>query len=201
MDSAQTETGIERDIQHCAQIKSRTERLICYDALALKIGIMPASKAEREQEIIEKYGFWTVTKRRSAAGETIIYLKNSTVEEVEGDAGLRRNPELVIMCRSGKTDVYIDWKSSLSRWESNFAGHMLVTIQFGNGREESVNWELSTDKRALFVPEPVEFVKKLRLNKQVILKLLPPQKVLQTLVYDLSETDAALETLVENCYR
>ncbi|MCB9989777.1 MAG: hypothetical protein H6867_00165 [Rhodospirillales bacterium] len=198
----ETEPTTEEKLQTCTRFKNRIERLFCYDSLAGSAGLLAPEKAEKEKEILEKYGFWEVIKRRSSAGDNIMYLKNHAIEEIVDTSGLRRRPELVIMCRSGKTDVYIDWKATLTEWQAaDVLMVMPVTVQFDNGRESLMEWEISTDKRAVFSSQPVDFVKKLRTNQQAIFKLVPPNNTVQTLVYDLSGINVVLELLVEHCYK
>lgn len=198
---ARAATETEDKIASCAGIINRINRLVCYDELATSLGFVPPDQVNREAQILETYGFWEVTKRRNAAGENIIYLKNDSVEDVTSRTGIHRTPTLVVKCKSGQTDVYLDWKTRLIPRHSSWASSMSLQMQLDAEPKQTVNWELSTDRHALFVPDPVEFIKSMRQHERLVLHISPPHDSAQTIVHDISGLNMVLELLVQNCYK
>lgn len=197
---AEEKIDVLEEIQKCAQIVGRIERLICFDEASKRMGFLTEEQAAREEKILEKYGFWEVTKRKTATGEEIIYLKNNAAEEVKLQSGMRRLPTFVIMCKHGRTDTYLDWKSRLSPYYLGGFSKMTVVYQIDSGERRQATWDLSTDRQAAFVPEPMEFIKELRKHEKLILQITPMQELAQTIVFDISGLDKVLEILVSSCY-
>lgn len=191
---------LDEGMQQCAETLARIERLICYDELAQKMGYTLPEKAEREEDILETFGFWEVTKRRTAAGEYITYLKNDTVEDVISQSGIRRKPTLVIKCKHGHTDVYLDWKSRLLPQYTGGTLKQPLMYQMDASEQINSNWELSTDRQAIFAPDPIEFVKALKKHDRLIFYITPQHDIAQTLVHDITGLNSALEVLVRECY-
>lgn len=191
---------VNKAIKQCSEIIGRVNRLICYDDLAKEQGHIPPDKVNREKTVLETYGFWEVTKKRNAAGEDIIYLKNDAVEYVVSQLGIKRKPTFVIKCKHGKTEAYIDWKSKIM--PRNYSGYtkMSVFYKIDSAAFRQVSWELSTDKQAIFVPNPVEFVKEMHKKDKIVFEITPPHDVAQTIVHDISGLSEVLKILVDKCY-
>ncbi len=194
-------TSIDNEIQQCSQIKGRIKRLTCYDEIAKKLGYKSPDAQSREAEILDNYGFWEVTKRRNAAGEEIIYLRNDSVEAITSKSGMKRHPTLTITCKHGTTNIYLDWKVGLqSRARvDGFSRHDL-SYQFGADARRVVTWDLSTDRQALFAPNPVAFIKEMRDHDRIIFYLTPHYDIAQTIVHDISGLNTVLQILVDECY-
>lgn len=184
----------------CTTTKDRIERLTCYDKIAGRLGFITPDKAEREEELLEKIGFWEITKRRTAAGESVMYLKNDAAEEIISKSGISRRPTFVIKCKHGQTDVYLDWKSRVVPEYAAAIKKMAVTYQLDASEPVLAYWELSTDAQALFVPTPVDFIRSARSHYKLILNLSPPHDSAQTVVHDISGLDKVLPVLVKECY-
>ncbi len=198
---------LERQIEICSMTTSRVTRLICYDDLASRLGYVTPEIAQREEEILERYGFWEVTRRMSAAGEQIYYLKNDAAEYVVSRSGTRRKPTFMISCRNGETEAYLDWKDELlrtvfaSRGARNTPYRIEMIYQMGTEPRYRENWDMSTDLQAAFVPDAIEFIRDLRQHNRLVLNFTPTGESLQTIVHELSGMNDALRLLVELCYQ
>lgn len=188
------------EMPKCAEIVGRIERLICFDDLAKRMGFITEEQAAREEKILEKYGFWEVTKRKTATGEEVIYLKNNAAEEVKLQSGMRRLPTLVLMCKHGRTEAYVDWKSRLSPYYLGGFSKIGLVYQLDAGERHQASWDLSTDRQAAFAPEPTEFIKEMRKHEKLIMQMTPHNEIAQTLVFDISGLEKVLEILVKACY-
>lgn len=197
---AAAEIDVEQGLQECSEIAGRVERLICYDDLAQQLGFLAAEKVDREENILGKYGFWEVTKKKNATGEEIYYLKNDAAEEVTLQSGLKRIPTFIITCKHGRTDAYLDWKSRLNDSYLSIYSKLPVNYQFDSGERRQSGWELSTDRQAAFVPDAVEFIKEMRHHEQMFLFFTPMHESTQTVVHDITGLDNVLQILVDKCY-
>jgi len=184
----------------CAETVNRIARLMCYDEVANAIGLMNEEKQEREEKILKKYGFWEVTKRKTASGEEVIYLKNNAAEEAKLTSGVARVATFVIMCKHGRTDAYIDWKSQLVPHSFGGVSTIGVVYQIDSGERKSQNWELSTDRQAAFSPDAVSFIKELRKKDKLIMQITPMYEATQTLVHEIAGLEEVLNLLVDSCY-
>ncbi len=191
---------LKNEVRKCAEIVGRIERLICFDEASKKAGFMTVEQAAREEKIVEKYGFWEVTRRKTTTGEEVMYLKNNAAEDVKLQSGMKRLPTFVIMCKHGRTDAYLDWKSRLSPYYLGGFSKIQVVFQLDAGERRLTTWELSTDRQAAFIPEPMDFIKDLRKHEKLILQITPMHELAQTILFDVSGLEKVLDILVENCY-
>ena len=189
-----------KKLEECSAIEGRIERLVCYDNVAVLMGYFNADQAEREAEVIQSIGFWEVSKQRAPSGENVMYLKNRSLESAYTSYGTKRYPHLVITCKSGKTDVYIDWKKQITDIQKTIILKLPLKYQFDSEPVVSDKWEISTDRKALFSEDPVEFVTKLRQYNKLIVYMSPPNDLATTMVHDLSGINEALKILVKECY-
>ncbi len=200
-DGQKPDINVDKRLKQCSEIMGRVNRLLCYDELAKALGYVTPSQKDREETVLENYGFWEVVKKRNAAGEEIIYLKNDAVEDVISQSGLKRRPTFVIKCKHGKTEAYLDWKTRLLPRNYGGASRALsVMSQLGSEERVEIFWELSTDRNALFAPEPVELIKKMREHDKMVFQVTPPYDNVQIVVHDISGINKVLKILVDECY-
>lgn len=191
---------LTEEIEQCAKVIGRIPRLICYDNLSTALGYTPPEEADREEIILATYGFWEATKKLNPAGEEIYYLKNDSVKDIISDSGLKRKATLVVQCRNGITDFYLDWKSKLLPQGNLNRSTMVITYQLDGERRKAAKWELSMDQNALFVPEPIPFLRNLQHYKRFILTVTPPNESTQVIVHDIGGLSDALNLIVRECY-
>lgn len=199
-DESAKELRTEERLSLCAKTTDRVSRLICYDTLAKDMGYVPEDVAVQEEVVLQKIGFWEVTKKQSPVGEDIVYLRNNAIGQVTLRDGTMRRPTLIIQCKGGTTDVYLDWKTKLIVPHVVFGQTMGIAYQIDTQPEVQEMWELALDKRALFSPEPVEFVKKLRQREKIVFNITSMYDSTRTVVHDISQLDTVLPLLVDRCY-
>lgn len=194
------EIDVREQIKSCAPIESMADRLICYDTIVQKLQILSSEDfLERESKLRED-GFWEASKKRSPSGHDIVYLKNKTSTTALSSSGGRYNPVLTIICQHADTDVYIDWQRSIKVPPKQGVFSFSLQYQLDSGDRKDDNWELSTDRRALFSPDPVSLIKEMRQHKKLVLFIAVPGEPSETLVYDLSGINDMLGLLVKECY-
>ena len=191
---------LEDEIKTCSETAGRISRLICYDNLSQHLGFIPPEEADREEIILATYGFWEATKKRNQAGEEIYYLKNDSVEDIMSRSGMKRKATLIVQCKYGVTDLYLDWKSRLLPLGQNNKNSMVVTYQFDGKRRKAAEWELSTDRNALFVPEPIPFLRNLQHFRRFVVTVTPHNEPTQIIVHEIDGLEDALGLIVRECY-
>lgn len=187
-------------IKACSETAGRIARLICHDQLSQELGFVPPEEADREEIILATYGFWEATKKRNQAGEEIFYLKNDSVEDIISRSGLKRKATLIVQCKYGVTDLYLDWKSRLLPLGQTNKNTVVVTYQFDGKRRKAAEWELSTDRNALFVPEPIPFLRNLQHYSRFVITVTPHNEPTQIIVHEINGLEDALGLIVRECY-
>lgn len=188
-------------IEECVNINDRVRRLVCYDNLAKELGLITEETAESTEELLHTAGFWEFIKKRGIAGDETFYLKNKTIEPIVSSAGIDRYPTLNLRCRLGTTNVFLDWGNQFDVTINQRKVFLLdFEYQFDSEPAKIAKWEISTDRRALFSPQPVDFVKEMRQHERLVIDIAPPQEVARTLVFDLRGINEVLKVLVKECY-
>jgi len=190
---------LARKIFECAETEGRINRLGCFDNLSEELGFITPEVAQMETTILETYGFWEVTKKQSAAGEDLIFLKTESVKPVVSNSGLSRRVPLILKCSRGQTDVYIDWGAKIHPRSISVSKMMLeYQMDMDTGLQEA--WEISLDQRALFSPNPIAFIKQLQAKNSIVFNIIPEYEQPQTIIFETRGLNEALKILIRDCY-
>jgi hypothetical protein len=183
----------------CAAGTDRAGRLDCYDDIATKAGVMKESTQAEQRKVIDKIGFWEISSQYNDVGREVISLKLQPVNSVTLGTSVKKMPEFIIKCSDRHTDAYVDWKGPLS-YETQYVKHFWVTVRIDSGDSADQMWDLSIDKRAVFAPSAVDFIKQLKTASRLQVQLTPVHESEVTLVYGLQGFNDALDILVKRCY-
>jgi hypothetical protein len=189
---------ILESIGSCTKSASRVLRLICYDNLAVSLGVMSPEQHKTESEILGTIGLWESAYVVNSVGKKMYYFKLLPEGSVAGRSSDLSKPELVIKCEAQQTQFYVDWKMDMSNPLT-----MASTIYMGIKIDDSSSaqdWSLSMDKMAAFMPTPVEFLRDLN-GKSTLLLQFTTQQGVQNLKFDIKGLDQILQKVVENCYQ
>jgi hypothetical protein len=130
-------TGLQKLIDACAGITEDSTRLECYDLTVSQymtvstepttgVGARVVSDVLNPLEVSR-----TVTAVLMADGAT---------------SRFGQPVAMVARCKSGKTEVYINWQDYLG-------SEVAVTWRIGSAPARSKNWSLSSDSKATFYPD------------------------------------------------
>jgi type VI secretion system protein VasI len=175
-------------------------RLLCYDAMAMMLAQAIAG--------IEVAQGATVGKWQSAVQTNPLDDTKTVVLLLEADSGKSSWGEtilLVLRCRSGVTEAYVNWKEYLG-------DEATVTWRIGSAQASASEWGLSTDQNATFFPSsvhgtsvagrprtPIEFVRALMVADQFVAQITPFMEDPVTAVFDVRGLGAALKSLQVPC--
>lgn len=187
------------DIQYCATLPERGDRLICYDRIAVDLGVIDEKKQQARAEELAKFGFWTISTRTNDMQERITSLKVDSDQEATTRTGYKRVPTFAVECKNRTTEVFMDWKSPLVRAPSP-AKKIIVTFKVDNLTKITEEWELSLDFSSAFAPKPVDFVRNLKGRERLVIEITPYNDTTQALSFDIRKLEPALEVLIKECY-
>ena len=201
-DSAPDAAKIDTAIKNCAETEDRFFRLMCYDKISQDLGYMDSDKVAREGQVIKKIGFWEISKKTTGTGDNVIYLRLKSSLPAISPTGGRRYPRIILECSHARTQVYLDWDRKLITGSYGTGGVITLGFkyQFDDDPSEEAKWEISTDKKALFATDPVDFVKRMRQHEKMIMQIASAGDPVASLIFDMRGINEALGILVKECY-
>lgn len=193
------------DIGLCAGKKIHTERLHCYDKFAIDQGLIDNDEFEKIVREIGKFGLWTFrVQELTTNNEKSASLTLESNQVIEDTNGLSFVPTLSVRCVSGKSEVILDWKKLLTnnrRSVRTKSFPLFIEYQFDNNKSTGSDWEMSFDRRALFAPDPVGFVKQAVKGETLIVNLTPAEGGLTTVSFTLKGLKEGTDQLSKVCYK
>lgn len=206
-DSVSDFEGLKTRIGRCTTTKERSDRLTCYDTIAKRLGFTNPQATERPKgpELIDEIKFWKISEKRAVTGELMTYARLDSNNTVMTRDGAESNVTLTLRCQPGKTDVMIDWKNVISDRiqdpKSKLENpRLLLSYQVDNGEKVSEYWDVSLDRRAIFAPYPVEFVRKIIDGRLLSFVVVPPGEAAVALSFDSDGVRQVSEVIVDRCY-
>jgi len=187
-----TQEEIEAEIAACACVTSTSERLNCYDTLAMRLG---ASSALAETSS----GKWLKTVSIDPLDDS---KKVSLVLTAEsGRSSWGDQVRLVIRCDSGELDVYIDWQDYLG---GSGDYYHRVTWRIGVQAQVDDLWSYSTDHKAAFYRDDPDldvhgFILQLMSADRFVAQTTPYMEDPITAVFDTTGLSNVVSELLEAC--
>lgn len=167
----------------CKKIENNEERLKCYDSVKIN-------------EKLESSGIdgWNVQENRSKLDDkiNISYIKESS-NTLPNAIGRMETGSLIVRCSENSTEVYIIWPAFIGLRGNS------VQYKIGNGNIIKENWITSTDGKAVFANKPIQLLKKLKDNKDFIIKLSPHGRNYEELEFDINGIDTVVDNISKYC--
>ncbi len=107
---------------------------------------------------------------------------------------------LVVRCTPGKTESFLDWKAPVATGLNALQEKIAITYFVSGGEKIFADWDISSDKFALFAPDPIVFVRSLLNQKKLTFQFTPGGSFVQTATFDISGVEKAVDVIVQNCY-
>ncbi|OHB72424.1 MAG: hypothetical protein A2W23_07650 [Planctomycetes bacterium RBG_16_43_13] len=189
---ASAEADMTANIARCAAIKSPTERLACYDALAKKLGIEGGKTLSTSK--LTGTGKWRISTETSPIDDSKnVYLALSAEESIKAMLGTSL-PVLFLRCKENKTEVYIAWGVYLGLEETT------MLIRFDSKKATTSTWNISTDNMATFYRGSViAFIRSIVGYKQLLVQVTPYGESPVMVTFDLAGLEEAVKQLQETC--
>lgn len=181
-----TEALIGKDeVEACASTINKSERSVCYDALASRHGLGTSLPPESTEG-----GWISSSKQDPLTDETIItaMLFSETGSSRRGD-----QPVLIVRCSGKNTEMFINWHDYLG-------SDALTTFRIGQEKAITSNWTVSTDKKAAFYPgSPIGALKRIIQSDTFAASVTPYNESPITAVFNSKGSPEALADLRKNC--
>lgn len=171
----------------CASIEESSSRLECFDELAERhrlpnMDVPPATMSGT--------GEWSISRTINPIDDTATVVARLTATSGQGKYGDPVN--MIIRCRSGEMDLYIDWHTYMT-------DSVAVTARVGTRDAVTENWLGSTDKQASFKRFPMVMIRKMLDEARFVAQATPFNENPITAIFDISGIDNALKPLREEC--
>ena len=179
---------IEEVLAYCRAQAEADERLACFDELvrAVAEGVvlptLPSSGAGR----------WKVSQEVSPIDDSReVYMRLGAEDEGHAAGSL---PALMVRCTERKIDVHVSFDSRLS-----FEDDIEVLSRFDQHPARKNDWELSTDRKAIFAPHSAFWALKIERAQKLFMRLTPPGESPIDATFNLTGSAEAMSPLRESC--
>ncbi len=182
-------------LAHCRAKDKDAERLACYDELARAVAEGVALPTLSDSGT----GQWVVHQEISPIDDSrnvFMALEAENMVDVSGLGllGLTR-PTLIVRCREGETNVYINYDWSLELFED----YITVLTRFDKQPAQKNRWGLSTDDEAIFAPGNVFWERKIAESQKLFVRITPTGKSPVDATFNLKGAAEAMRPLREAC--
>lgn len=177
----------EKKFAICASVDGDLSRLECFDKLAKQNNL---DGPQSETKLISESGKWKVEVEVNPIDDS------KTVTMVlpasSGESSWGKTIYLIARCKSGKTELYINWQDYLGS-----ESYVLTRV----GKKEAVTrkWSLSTNSQASFHPNPISFLKEMLLSSKLVAQTTPYSDSPVTAIFDTSGMENSIKPLRETC--
>ncbi|MFD4839930.1 type VI secretion system-associated protein TagO [Achromobacter sp. NPDC058515] len=178
----------DNDIATCAAMSSTVSRLVCFDQLAARSNLAPATR----NTTASGSGKWKTSRNVDPLNDREIHYAMLVADSGSGKYG---DPiMLAARCRDNKTELYINWSSFLG------SDSIKTIYRVDKAEAQSAHWSLSTDKQAAFFPKsPVALLKQMVESQTFVANLTPYNESPITATFDTSGADVALRDIRAAC--
>ena len=178
-----------KDIAVCASKGTDATRLICYDSLAVKLGVdKPKTK------ITKGKGKWTVREDRSQIDDSVNFTLSLSSNEKVRSGYNNVQPRLYVRCSENKTNVFLTWDLYLGLQQTD------MLTRFDKLKASTSSWSLSTNNKAVFVKgSDIDFAKKLMKHKKLLTQITPYGQSPVMTTFNISGLTEAIKPLREAC--
>jgi type VI secretion system VasI family protein len=171
----------------CAAETSTIKRLTCFDEVAKASGLAPKNK----DASTTSSGKWQISSQSDPLTDKVKYFSRLKAdEEINGSGDLY---SLEVRCVNSHTELLLISNNFLD------ANDMRVTSRIDKNVAMTEDWNISTDRKALFMPQPVTTLKKFVDASRFLVNFTPYGKNPITAVFDISGSLDALTALRRDC--
>ena len=176
-----------KEIASCAAKKGALEKLECYESIARKYEL---DKPRGQQVDQPTKGKWRTSLEINPIDDS--RTATATLRASTGGGALRNAPSLVVRCKSGQLDIYVNWDNYLG-------SEAYVTFRMGKAPAQRSFWSLSTDSKATFARKPLDYLRKMNGVNQVVAQVTPYNESPVTAIFDMEGYSEASETIRNTC--
>jgi len=189
--AAQTAETFWAQLAKCASEQGELRRLVCYDAISESIGVDGPQPGPASGTSVGK---WSVLDNINPIDDTRTVRLQLMADEGTAQSAFSGRPVVLqIRCKSGETEVYINWRDYLG-------SEAMVTSRVGSLPARTRRWSLSTDSQATFLPgNKVDFINALMEVNVFVAQVTPYSESPVTAIFDTTGLSEALPPLRQAC--
>ena len=182
--------GTKEDIGKCAANNSDALRLICYDDLAILLGVdKPITKVTTGE------GKWLVREIRSPIDDSVNVYVSITANETVKSGYNKVSPELYMRCKENETNVYLTWNLYLG------SEQIKMLTRFDKLKANKDGWAVSTDYKTVFlIGSNIEYIKKIMKHDKLLTQITPYGESPVMATFDVSGLSEAIKPLRKACH-
>lgn len=178
----------DNEVATCAANNNTVQRLACFDDLAKRHNLAPASTVRA----VAAPGKWWTQTNTDPLNDKAVHIASLSAESGRGRFGDAIG--MVIRCKDNKTEMYINWESFLGMDGAR------ITHRVGKEQAISSNWSVSTDHKASFFPgSPVPTLKRMLTETSFVANVTPYSESPITATFDLTGIEGALAEIRSGC--
>jgi type VI secretion system protein VasI len=173
----------------CAALEDEKLRLACYD------------EAHRAQGPgVRENGKWRVTRQVSKIDDSPeVFVAVEAIDPVPGPEGRTSTGILMISCREGNTDVFLNFGEQTM---AQRAASAMVTTRVDNNRARRIAMRPSRDRKALGLwsgRRAIPFARDMLGASRLFVRALPPDEAAVDMEFEIAGLDAAIKPLRDAC--
>ncbi len=175
---------LEAKINLCSKIENNIERLECYD------NITNSEKSLSSNQLKN----WNVrTDTSKLTDETNVYITTSSIDPIKNQFGQRISPTLILRCAENTTNLFVTWEMFLG------TDTIEITERIDKEKVKKSTWTISTDHKASFKRQPIDFIKKLEGKQVLLLELTPYGESPRMVEFDITGIEEVITPLKNAC--
>lgn len=177
----------EKKFAKCAAVDGELSRLECFDKLAKQNNL---DGPQSEPKLISDIGKWKVDVEVNPIDDSKTVTMVLSADS--GKSSWGKTIYLIARCKSGKTELYINWQDYLGS-----ESYVLTRV----GKKDAVTrkWSLSTNSQATFHPNSISFLKEMLTSSKLVAQTTPYSDSPVTAIFDTSGMEKSIEPLRETC--
>lgn len=176
-----------KGLMRCASETNSVTRLSCFDAFAKANDLAPSTvETTKNAE-----GKWRTSSDKDPLTDKLIHFAMLEADEGTGRFGGRIG--LIVRCKSGRTEAFVNWNTFLGSDGLN------VTSRIDKAPASTSYWSISTDHKASFMPQQVATLKKFEGASSYAVHLTPYSESPITAIFDITGANEALKDIRRDC--
>jgi type VI secretion system protein VasI len=174
-------------LMKCASDTNTISRLSCFDEFSKNNGLIPSSK----ETTTNLTGKWETSTDKDPLTDKSIHYAILRADEGRGRFG--DGVFMIVRCKSGKTEAYINWNTYLG------SDGLTVTSRIDKAAASATEWTISTDHKASFIPQPVATLKRFDGSSSYVVNLTPYGESPITAIFDITSANEAFKDIIRDC--
>ncbi|MCK0153882.1 zinc ribbon domain-containing protein [Alcanivorax sp. S6407] len=140
---------------------------------------------------------WDYYESQNPVDDTIT---NSFILSPDSGQNYKGTFDLVVRCKSNKTELYVKWHDYLGDDSSSvYEDWKNVIVRVGDSKAVTQRWSISTDKTATFASSAIPLLKKIANADKLLLQTTPYNENPAQAIYDTKGLEEPISKIAKRC--